>query len=66
MLEGTVRWFNDSRGYGFIEADGIDYFAHFKEINGQGFKRLKEGQKVSFAPELTSKGKCARNISVIA
>jgi cold shock protein len=66
MLQGTVRWFNDQRGFGFIEADGIDYFAHFKEIQAQGFKSLKEGQKVSFAPELSSKGKCAKNISVIA
>ena len=50
MATGTVKWFNDSKGYGFITPDdgGDDLFAHFSAINMQGFKTLKEGQKVSF------------------
>lgn len=51
MLKGTVKWFNVRRGYGFIsDEDNIDYFVHFSEIQGDGFKRLREGQKVSFEP----------------
>jgi cold shock protein len=54
MATGTVKWFNDSKGYGFITPDGggEDLFAHFSAINMPGFKTLKEGQKVSF--EITS------------
>ena len=50
MATGTVKWFNDSKGFGFItpEAGGEDLFAHFSAIQGQGFKTLKEGQRVSF------------------
>ena len=54
MPTGTVKWFNDAKGYGFITPDdgGEDLFAHFSAINMSGFKTLKEGQKVSF--EVTS------------
>ena len=49
MAEGTVKWFNDSKGFGFIEQDnGPDVFAHFSAIQGEGFKSLEEGQRVSF------------------
>jgi len=50
MAEGTVKWFNDSKGFGFITPDdgSEDLFAHFSAINMSGFKTLKEGQKVSF------------------
>ena len=50
MATGTVKWFNDAKGYGFITPDdgSEDLFAHFSAINMQGFKTLKEGQKVSF------------------
>ena len=51
MLKGTVKWFNVRKGYGFVsDEDNIDYFVHFSEIRGDGFKRLREGQKVSFEP----------------
>ena len=47
-MEGTVKWFNSSKGYGFIEgSDGTDYFAHFQEIQSEGYKTLKEGASVT-------------------
>lgn len=64
MATGTVKWFNDSKGYGFIAQDGggEDLFAHFSAINAPGFKTLKEGQKVSFDVVTGPKGKQAANI----
>ena len=64
MANGTVKWFNDSKGFGFITPDGggEDLFAHFSEINMQGFKTLKEGQKVSFEIVDGKKGKQAAKI----
>ncbi len=64
MATGTVKWFNDSKGFGFITPDGggEDLFAHFSEINMQGFKTLKEGQKVSFEIVDGKKGKPAAKI----
>ncbi len=64
MATGTVKWFNDSKGFGFITPDGggEDLFAHFSEINMQGFKTLKEGQKVSFEIVDGQKGKQAAKI----
>lgn len=54
---GTVKWFNDSKGFGFIEqADGDDVFVHFRAITGDGFKTLKEGQKVEFSISEGEKG----------
>ena len=59
MLKGTVKWFDVRRGYGFIsDEDNIDYFVHFSEIQGDGFKRLREGQKVSFEPGEDDKKRC--------
>ena len=60
----TVKWFNDSKGFGFITPDegGEDLFAHFSAINMQGFKTLKEGQRVSFDVVQGPKGKQASNI----
>ena len=61
---GTVKWFNDSKGYGFITVDGTneDLFAHFSAINMSGFKTLKEGQKVQFDVKTGPKGRQAANI----
>ncbi|MBM5571246.1 MULTISPECIES: cold-shock protein [Deefgea] len=64
MAQGTVKWFNDSKGFGFITPDegGEDLFAHFSQINTPGFKTLAEGQKVSFDVTTGPKGKQASNI----
>ncbi|MGE4118966.1 MAG: cold-shock protein [Candidatus Nitrosocosmicus sp.] len=64
-MNGQVKWFNDKRGYGFITDGKEDYFAHFKSIQSDGFKTLTEGQKVTFTPGFSAKGKIAENISVI-
>ena len=64
MGTGTVKWFNDAKGFGFITPDGggEDLFAHFSAIQGSGFKTLKEGQKVEFDVTQAPKGKQASNI----
>ena len=63
-VTGTVKWFNETKGFGFIEQDnGPDVFAHFSAINGDGFKTLLEGQKVQFTVSDGAKGPQASNIS---
>jgi CspA family cold shock protein len=64
MATGTVKWFNDSKGFGFITPDqgGEDLFAHFSAIQGGGFKTLAEGQKVTFDVTTGQKGLQASNI----
>ena len=60
---GTVKWFNETKGFGFIQQDtGPDVFAHFKEISSSGFKTLYEGQRVSFNIAHGQKGLTATNI----
>lgn len=63
MANGTVKWFNESKGYGFIEQEsGEDVFVHFSAISGDGFKTLKEGQKVQFDVTKGPKGPQAANV----
>ena len=64
MAAGTVKWFNESKGFGFITPDngGDDLFAHFSAIQGKGFKTLNEGQKVNFDVTTGPKGLQASNI----
>jgi len=62
-ITGTVKWFNESKGFGFIEREsGPDVFAHFSAIQGDGFKTLAEGQKVTFTVTQGPKGPQAENI----
>lgn len=64
MATGTVKWFNDAKGFGFIEPDGggSDVFAHFSAIAMDGFKTLKQGSRVSFEIQQGPKGQLAQNI----
>lgn len=63
---GTVRWFNETKGYGFITPEsGPDVFVHFRAIEGNGFKTLAEGQKVSFEVVQGQKGMQAERVQVI-
>jgi CspA family cold shock protein len=64
MATGTVKWFNESKGYGFISQDdgGKDVFVHFNSIQGTGFKTLAEGQRVNFEVEQGPKGLQAANV----
>lgn len=63
MVEGTVKWFNDAKGFGFIEQDGgSDVFVHHTAIQGQGFKTLDEGERVTFEVVDGAKGPAAENV----
>lgn len=65
-MRGIVKWFDVRKGFGFItDEEGMDYFVHYSEIQGEGFKKLRDGQAVSFTPGEDGKGRClARFVSV--
>jgi len=66
MMQGKVKWFNERKGFGFIEADnGSDVFVHFSAIQDSGFKTLQEGQSVSFELENGPKGPSAANVKAL-
>lgn len=66
MMNGTVKWFNGEKGFGFITAeDGTDVFAHFSQINKEGYKTLEEGERVTFDIAQGPKGPQAENITTI-
>ncbi len=66
MATGIVKWFNDSKGFGFIEQeDGPDVFVHHSAINSAGFRSLNEGDKVTFDIEQGQKGPAAVNVNVV-
>jgi CspA family cold shock protein len=66
MANGTVKWFNDQKGFGFIQQEGgPDVFVHHTAINGSGFKSLKEGDRVTFDIEKGKKGPAAANVNIM-
>jgi len=67
MANGTVKWFNDKKGYGFIQSeDGQDIFVHHTGINGSGFKTLKDGDRVTFDITQSKKGPAAVNVTTVS
>lgn len=64
-IRGTVKWFNESKGFGFIESNGKDYFVHFSAILSQGFKTLAEGASVIFKPVDGKKGFQAEEVESV-
>ena len=67
MVQGTVKWFNEGKGYGFISHDGggEDLFVHYSAINGSGFRSLDEGAKVTYEATRGKKGMQAENVSAV-
>lgn len=62
--EGVVKWFNEKKGFGFIECQGRDYFLHFKELQMDGYKTIDDGQKVTFNEKKTDKGFAATCVTI--
>lgn len=65
-IRGKVKWFNESKGFGFIESNGQDYFVHFSAILGDGFKTLPEGASVTFKAGKGKKGPQAEEVEVVS
>jgi CspA family cold shock protein len=66
LVSGVVKWFNDEKGFGFIEREsGADVFVHFRSINGDGRRTLQEGQKVTFEVTDGQKGPQAENVTIV-
>ena len=66
MAEGTVKWFSEKKGFGFIEQEnGQDLFVHFSSINTSGFKTLTDGQRVTFDVEDSDRGPVAKNVTTL-
>lgn len=66
MAEGIVKWFNERKGYGFIQQDtGPDVFVHYSSIQSTGFKTLADGQRVSFDVEENERGPVAKNVNIL-
>lgn len=65
MVHGKVKWFNEAKGFGFIESEGNDYFVHFKSILKDGFKTLPDGCSVEFTPKKGLKGMEAVDVKTI-
>lgn len=64
-MKGTVKWFNRTKGYGFITAENSEeYFVHYSDIDGEGFKALREGESVVFEPSSNEKGNCAVHVTL--
>ena len=61
-MQGAVKWFNESKGFGFIAADGVDYFIHYRDIQTEGFKTLVEGDAVTFTVGTSPKGPVAKEV----
>lgn len=61
-MEGTVKWFSAEKGYGFVESAGKEYFLHYSEINGDGFKTVVAGETVAFSAAPSPKGPLAKNV----
>jgi len=67
LVTGTVKWFNNDKGYGFIQQEeGPDVFVHFRAINGEGHRSLSDGQKVTFEITQGQKGPQAENVTVVS
>ena len=66
MAEGTVKWFSEKKGYGFIEQDdGPDIFVHYSSIDSSGFKTLSDGERVRFEVEESDRGPVAKNVTTV-
>lgn len=66
FVVGKVKSFNNAKGFGFISFQSKDFFVHFTEINGNGYKSLREGDTVTFVPQMREKGRVAINVSLEA